>query len=82
MPTVRAGTQIMTRDDSLPLARKLRQEILFARERVYHFGQPTPLETLTLSNGQQIWVKREDLSTIKAYKWRGAANRMAALTEA
>jgi len=76
----------MTRDDSLPLDRKLRQEILFARERVYHFGQPTPLEKLTLpagpaSGGPEIWVKREDLSPIKAYKWRGAANRMATLTD-
>jgi len=71
----------MTRDDSLPPDRKLRQEILFARERVYHFGQPTPLEKLTLKDGSEIWVKREDLSPIKAYKWRGAANRMAMLTE-
>lgn len=71
----------MTRDESLPLDRKLRQEILFARERVYHFGQPTPLEKLTLPGGPEIWVKREDLSAIKAYKWRGAANRMATLTE-
>ena len=71
----------MHRDDSLPLDRKLRQEILFARERVYHFGQPTPLEKLTIPNGPEIWVKREDLSAIKAYKWRGAANRMATLTE-
>ena len=71
----------MTRDDSLPLDRKLRQEILFARERVYHFAQPTPLERLTLPGGPEIWVKREDLSPIKAYKWRGAANRMATLTD-
>jgi threonine dehydratase len=71
----------MTRDDSLPLDRKLRQEILLARERVYHFGQPTPLEKLAMPGGPEIWVKREDLSPIKAYKWRGAANRMATLTE-
>ncbi len=71
----------MTRDDSLPLDRKLRQEILFARERVYHFGQPTPLEKLNVPGGPEIWVKREDLSPIKAYKWRGAANRMATLTK-
>ncbi|MGJ8634253.1 MAG: pyridoxal-phosphate dependent enzyme, partial [Luteolibacter sp.] len=60
---------------------RLRQEILFARERVYHFGQPTPLEKLRIPDGPEIWVKREDLSPIKAYKWRGAANRMATLTE-
>jgi len=71
----------MTRDESLPLDRQLRQEILLARERVYHFGQPTPLEKLTIPGGPEIWVKREDLSAIKAYKWRGAANRMATLSE-
>lgn len=69
----------MTRDDSLPTNRRLRQEILLARERVYHFGKPTPLEKLP--GDSEIWVKREDLSPIKAYKWRGAANRMATLTQ-
>ncbi len=64
-----------------PLERRLRQQILFARERVYRFGQPTPLERLPLAGaGPEIWVKREDLSPIKAYKWRGACNRMAVLT--
>lgn len=71
------------RSDNLPLDRQLRQEILFARERVYRFGQPTPLERLVLPGsapGPEIWVKREDLSPVKAYKWRGACNRMAVLT--
>lgn len=68
----------MERHD-LPLDRRLRQEILFARERVYRFARPTPLESLDLP-GLDIWVKREDLSPIKAYKWRGACNRMAVLT--
>lgn len=67
--------------DELPLDRRLRQEILFARERVYRFGKPTPLQRLELPGGQpEIWVKREDLSPIKAYKWRGACNRIATLT--
>ena len=70
-------------DKDIPLERRLRQEILFARERVYRFGQPTPLEQLILPGpGPQIWVKREDLSPVKAYKWRGACNRMAVLTDA
>jgi threonine dehydratase len=70
----------MTRKD-LPLDRQLRQEILFARERVYRFGQPTPLERLVLPEpGPEIWVKREDLSAVKSYKWRGACNRMAVMT--
>jgi threonine dehydratase len=60
---------------------QLRQEILFARERVYRFSQATPLERLNFPGpGPEIWIKREDLSPIKAYKWRGACNRMALLT--
>ena len=69
--------------DPLPLALQLRQETLLARERVYRFGHPTPLERLDLPDseaGPEIWVKREDLSAIKCYKWRGACNRMSVLT--
>lgn len=72
----------MQRDD-LPLDRQLRQAILLARERVYHFGSATPLERLVLPGdgpGPEVWVKREDLSPVKSYKWRGASNRMALLT--
>jgi threonine dehydratase len=70
----------MDRND-MPLDRKLRQEILFARERVYRFGRATPLERLILPGpGPEIWVKREDLSAVKSYKWRGACNRMATLS--
>lgn len=69
--------------DQLPLDRQLRQETLFARERVYRFGPPTPMERLILPDdlpGPEIWVKREDLSPVKSYKWRGACNRLATLT--
>ena len=66
--------------DSLSLDRRLRHATLMARERVYRFGKATPLERLELpGDGPEIWVKREDLSPVKAYKWRGAANRMAML---
>ncbi|TLD71140.1 pyridoxal-phosphate dependent enzyme [Phragmitibacter flavus] len=68
--------------ESLPLDRRLRQEILFARERVYRFGQPTPLERLILPGPEpapEIWVKREDCASVKSYKWRGACNFMASL---
>ena len=68
--------------DPTDLPRRLRQEILFARERVYRFGQATPLDQLKLPGpGPEIWVKREDLSAVKSYKWRGACNRMALLTD-
>ncbi len=67
--------------NQLPLDRRLRQEILFARERVYRFGTPTPLERIDLPGGPEVWVKREDLCAVKSYKWRGACNRMAVLSE-
>jgi threonine dehydratase len=31
-------------------------------------------------DGSEIWVKREDLSAVKSYKWRGSCNRMATLS--
>ncbi|MEO0796674.1 MAG: pyridoxal-phosphate dependent enzyme [Verrucomicrobiota bacterium] len=72
----------MHSDESLPLIRRLRQEVLFARQRIYRAGSPTPLERIELNDfGGEIWVKREDVSPIKAYKWRGAFNRMAVLTK-
>jgi len=65
----------------LPIEQRLRQEILLARERIYRFGKPTPIERLDLTGpGPEIWVKREDLSAVKSYKWRGACNRMATLS--
>lgn len=69
--------------ENLPLDRRLRQEILFARERVYRFGRSTPIERLILPGTEpapEIWVKREDLSPVKCYKWRGACNAMTQLT--
>lgn len=68
---------------NISLVRRLRQEILLARGRIYRFGKPTPIERLPLPDGEdgpEIWVKREDLSIIKAYKWRGACNKIACLT--
>ncbi len=73
----------MDERDELPLDRRLRLEILYARERVYRFGKATPMERLVLPGdepGPEIWVKREDLSPVKSYKWRGACNCMAELT--
>ena len=66
--------------DDRPALRSLRREILAARQRVYAAGSPTPLERLVLENKTTLLIKREDLSPIKAYKWRGAYNRMAVLS--
>lgn len=53
-----------------------------ARQRVYEVGEPTPLEQLPIPEYDfEVWAKREDLGPIKAFKWRGAYNAMASLTE-
>ncbi len=67
--------------DTEALIRSLRQEILFARRRIYEVGQATPLERIHVTEPKfELFVKREDLSPIHAYKWRGAYNRMAQLS--
>ncbi len=60
---------------------QLFDEVLQARQRVYAVGEPTPLQRISLPGVEaEVYVKREDLGPIKAYKWRGAYNRMATLT--
>lgn len=60
---------------------KLVQEILMARQRVYAVASPTPLEKISIPGIEgEVFLKREDLSPINSYKWRGAYNRMALLT--
>ncbi|MCH6256845.1 pyridoxal-phosphate dependent enzyme, partial [Puniceicoccaceae bacterium K14] len=57
-------------------------EILKARQRVYELAEPTPLQKLDIgSELESLFVKREDLSPIHAYKWRGSYNRMRQLSD-
>lgn len=72
--------QLMTRTPE-DLNNALIAEVLKARERVYRVGRPTPLERLPLSTAFETWIKREDLSPINAYKWRGAQNCTARMVE-
>ena len=58
---------------------QLVQEILRARQRVYELAGPTPLQKLPIDLACEVYVKREDLSPINAYKWRGAYNCMASM---
>lgn len=61
---------------------QLLQEILRARTRVYRVGNPTPLQQIRIPEiDATIYIKREDLSPINAYKWRGAYNCTAVLNE-
>lgn len=59
---------------------RLFREILSARQRIYHVGKATPTEHLPLGIDAQVFLKREDLSPINSYKWRGAYSRMSLLS--
>ena len=65
----------MTRND------KLFQQIMRARNKVYQVSSPTPLERYPLPDNGVLLLKREDISPIHAYKWRGAFNMMASQPE-
>jgi len=65
-----------------PTLDNLFDAILEARQRVYALASPTPLERLADPGPGELFLKREDLSPIHAYKWRGAYNRMRQLTDA
>jgi len=62
------------------LCDELFNSILMARQRVYAVAGATPLEEVAADLPFRLFVKREDLGPIKAYKWRGAYNRMAKLS--
>lgn len=49
-------------------------EIMKARTRIYQVAAGTPLEVYPMSGGWEMLLKREDLSPIHSYKWRGAFN--------
>lgn len=59
-----------------PTVENLFSEILRARRHVYELAPPTPLQKLEVPEAGELFIKREDLSPIHAYKWRGAYNRM------
>ena len=58
------------------LKEKLFGEIMKARTRIYQVSGPTPLEVYGMPGGWDMLLKREDLSPIHSYKWRGAFNFM------
>lgn len=52
-----------------------------ASQRVYRADQATPCQSLSLPDGRELWLKREDTSRVHSYKWRGAFNKLACLVE-
>jgi threonine dehydratase len=58
-------------------------DVLAAQDRLQGFSVPTPLlrlEALEAQTNAQIWVKPECLQRTGSFKFRGAMNRLAALT--
>ncbi|MGR3811477.1 threonine ammonia-lyase [Jiulongibacter sp. NS-SX5] len=59
-------------------------QILQAAERLAPVVKHTPLEkseTLSAKYGANIYLKREDLQTVRSYKLRGAFNKMSSLSK-
>ncbi len=56
---------------------KLLNLITRARSNVYQISSPTPVEHYPQEGGGVLLLKREDLSPVHSYKWRGAYNFMA-----
>ncbi len=52
-----------------------------ARRRLAELDAITPLETIVLPSGRSLRVKREDVSKVHSFKWRGAGNAIAAMAE-
>ena len=55
---------------------------MLARPRISFIQSQTPLHEVILPNGGRVLVKREDMCEVHSFKWRGAANRIAAMVEA
>ncbi len=58
------------------LLKALESETELALDRVYQLEQPTPLDSIELDNGCKLMLKREDLSQVHSYKWRGSFNKI------
>ncbi len=58
------------------LLEKFYNEVPKAKQEVYAVGDITPLEQVQLSDADDfdLYIKREDLGPINAYKWRGGYN--------
>ncbi len=67
------------------LLARLAAETSSALERVYQLDLSTRMDPLELpellNSGCRLWLKREDLSNVHSYKWRGAYNKIKSLVE-
>ena len=61
------------------LLARLGIETQAALRRVYELEGQTPFESVTLDSGCELGLKREDLSQVHSYKWRGSYNKIASM---
>jgi len=64
------------------LLAKLAGETTAALGRIYLLESPTPFDTVILDSGCELGLKREDLSQVHSYKWRGSYNKIASMVDA
>lgn len=57
------------------------REATLARKRIASIDGATRIDRVELPSGVELLLKREDLSRVHSFKWRGAANRIAVLRE-
>jgi len=65
----------------IPGKEELFSQIMKARTRIYQVHGTTPLEIYPMNGGWEMLLKREDLSPIHSYKWRGSFNFIKAREE-
>ncbi len=61
---------------------RLAEETNAAAGRIYDLHPATPIDSVTLSNGTPLSLKREDASTVHSYKWRGSGNKISKICDA
>ena len=52
-----------------------------AARRIYEVEGQTRCDSVTLDSGCELLLKREDLSKVHSYKWRGSYNKIASIVE-
>jgi len=62
------------------LLTRLSLEIVAAK-RIYEVDGQTRCDSVTLDGGCELLLKREDLSKVHSYKWRGSYNKIASIVE-
>lgn len=81
MPDPNPPTESFVELNDRDLLSRLEVETQVALERVYQLDDRTPLDWVDLESGCVLSLKREDLSNVHSYKWRGSFNKILAMHE-